>query len=324
MATDKTRFSRCISPDLFWDIWCIVSLVGIWPRYIEPNLLDTTRLTLNINGLPPSLKGLKLVHLSDLHFHPRMPAAFLKRLQDKVKALKPDLIVFTGDFICHSKLLDKDILRKFLNGFSAPFGCYAVLGNHDYESPVSVNSAGEYDLVDVPTSSISRGFLRLFSGVKLTKKTTERAKKIGVHRDLVNLIKETPFALLENESRTIAIKGSSLNICGLGEYTLGKSHPEKAFATYDKKFPGIILTHNPDSIPLLKGYPGDIVLCGHTHGGQVYLPWIWKKLTLMENSEYLKGLFRSQDKWIYISRGLGSVMPFRWFSRPEIIIITLE
>jgi predicted MPP superfamily phosphohydrolase len=220
--------------------------------------------------------------------------------------------------------VDQDQLKKFLNGFSATYGCYAVLGNHDYESPVSINSKGDYDIVTPPVSSISRGIVRLFSEVKLTKKTTEQVKMIGYHQALMKLLKETPFNILDNETQTIAIKGTYLNICGLGEYTLGKSLPKKAFRTYDKNFPGIILTHNPDSIPLLKGYPGDIVLCGHTHGGQVYLPWIWKKLTIMENREYLKGLVRTQNKWVYISRGLGSVMPFRWFSRPEITLITLE
>jgi predicted MPP superfamily phosphohydrolase len=259
-----------------------------------------------------------------LHFHPFVPDFFVRNLIAKVKALNPDLIVFTGDFICQSTLLKKNKLKDLLCSFSAPLGCFAVLGNHDYQHPVSINSEGEYDIMQHSSSAISKGFIRLFSTVKLAKRTTERARAVEGHQELIDLIRETPFALLDNESKKVAVKGSYLNICGLGEYTLAKCLPSKAFEEYDANFPGIILTHNPDSIPLLKNFPGDIIVCGHTHGGQINLPWIWKKLTLLENMQYKKGLFRQQDKWIYVSRGLGSVLSFRWFAPPEIVSITLE
>jgi predicted MPP superfamily phosphohydrolase len=94
MLTDKTHFSKIIYLDLFWDIWCIASVVGIWPRFIEPNLLDTARLALPIHNLPVELKGFKIVHLSDLHYHIGISPSFLNRLQNKIKALQPDLIFF--------------------------------------------------------------------------------------------------------------------------------------------------------------------------------------------------------------------------------------
>lgn len=324
MTVDKTKVSKHLFFELIWDIGCAVSLIGIWPRFIEPYLLDTTTLPLKIRQCPISLKGLKIVQLSDLHFHPAVPDFFLRKLSDKVKVLNPDLIVFTGDFICQSDLLKKSRLKDFLCSFSAPFGCYAVLGNHDYQQPVSINSKGEYDLIQSESSTISKGFFRLFSNIELAKRTTDRAKRVGKHQELVDLIRETPFILLDNESKRIAIKDTYLNICGLGEYTLAQCLPLKAFKEYDVNFPGLILTHNPDSIPLLKDFPGDIIVCGHTHGGQINLPWIWKKLTLLENKRYKKGLFFDGKKLIYVSRGLGSVLPFRWFARPEIVLITLE
>ena len=55
---------------LLWDVACAVSIVGIWPRFIEPNLLRVTRLTLPIRNLPSTLLGLRVVHFSDLHFGP--------------------------------------------------------------------------------------------------------------------------------------------------------------------------------------------------------------------------------------------------------------
>jgi hypothetical protein len=75
----------------------------------------------------------------------------------------------------------------------------------------------------------------------------------------------------------------------------------------------------------MTSYPNSLVLCGHTHGGQVNLPWMWKKFTLMENIQYKQGLHAlGNGRLAYISRGVGSVLTFRWFAPPEIVCITLR
>lgn len=310
--------------DFLWNLWCVISIVGIWPRFIEPNLLLTTPLTLPIQKLPADLEGLKILQFSDLHISPSTTDFFIQSLIRKIKSLKPDLIVFTGDFLCYSKFGDKEKLRYLLTALSAPYGCYAVLGNHDYAKTISINSEGEYDIQENTSSLISKGFARLTAKTVLKKRTTERAKAVEPHAELISLIQETPFLLLNNETHFVSIKDSGLNISGLGEYTLGRCQPELAFRNYDYNYPGITLLHNPDAFPLLNAYPSDIVLSGHTHGGQVNLPWLWKKFTLLENMKYKKGLFHVGNKWLYVSRGVGSVMPFRWFAPPEIVTITLE
>src|SRR5690606_22728131 len=128
-------------------------------------------------------KSLKIVQFSDLHFSKNLSDAFLRRLTSKILKQSPDIIVFTGDFLCYSKLTNEDRLKKFLNSLSAPFGCYAVLGNHDYESFVSVNEEGEYDVIENSTSTLIKGFKRLFSNVTLTKNMTERAKNVDFHEN---------------------------------------------------------------------------------------------------------------------------------------------
>lgn len=310
--------------DFLWNAWCIVSIVGIWPRFIEPNWLRLTPLTLEIPNLPKELNNLKIVQFSDLHVNPAMPNFFIEKLIKKINDEKADLILFTGDFLCYSQFGDKEKLRYLLNSLSAPFGCFAVLGNHDYQETVSINEFGEYDIQEAPQSLISKGFSRIFSTTTLKKKTTERAKSVPPHQELLELIQETPFTLLNNQTQKISLKNSFLNITGLGEYTLGKCLPEEAFKNYDLNYPGIVLLHNPDAFPMLQNYPGNLVLCGHTHGGQINLPWLWKKFTLLENMEFKKGLLYRYNKWLYISRGVGSVMPFRWFAPPEIVTITLR
>lgn len=307
-----------------WDIWCIASIIGIWPRFIEPRLLRTTRLTLPISDLPSALQGLKILHFSDLHWHAQFSSRFQKKIIREINALEPDLILFTGDFLCRSKLENAEGLRVILESLKAPVGCFAVLGNHDYEQFVTINQEGDYD-VDASSSDtmIVKGFRRLLRSVPLTKKVTERAQRLGCHEELVKLLEQTSFQLLNNTTKLVACNGHWINICGLGEYTLAKWRPDEAFKNYNAKYPGIILCHNPDTLKGLKSYPGDLILSGHTHGGQINLPWLWKRFTLIEHPEFKRGLKRLGKKWAYINRGISGVMKFRWFASPELTLITL-
>ena len=323
MPTKQTTQSRFSVINLLWDAWCLLSVVGIWPRFIEPYLLCTSKLQVSIPSLPQSLDGLKIVQLTDLHLYEGISEKFLRKISKNIQDIKPDIIVFTGDFICYSRLDTPSILKDFLNSLHAPYGCYAILGNHDYEQFVSVNAKGDYDIIR-PTSSLGMGFARFFHTLNLTKKTTSEAAGLKPNKQLVELLKDTPFKLLNNSTSTIHIKDAGLNITGLGEYMLKKMEPEIAFQGYDQRYPGLILLHNPDGAPLLQNYPGDIILSGHTHGGQINLPWMWKKFTLMEHMQYKKGLHHLGQKHLYVNRGVGSVIPFRWFSPPELLILELK
>ena len=310
--------------DYIWDFSCIISGIGIWPRFIEPKIISTTKISLPIKDLPSELESLKILQFSDFHFQYRTKQSFINRLIKKIDKLKPDLIVFTGDLLCYSKLQDSVRLKKFLNSLGAPYGCYAILGNHDYEKCVEINKFGEYDTFEKRPSFFVEGFRRLFLPKPILGKVTERAKKIKENTQLVSLFKETPFKLLHNETTMVKIKNSAINICGMGEYILGRFLPGDAYKNYDEKFPGLVLAHNPDCVPLLSPYPGQVVLCGHTHGGQINFPFVWNRITLIENTEFKRGLKRKGNKWIYINRGIGSSVPFRLFSPPELLILTLE
>lgn len=307
-----------------WDLFCLASIIGIWPRFIEPNLILENTISLTLPQLPKELDGLKILQFSDLHLRPDLSDAFLARLTRKILKHQPDIIVFTGDWLCYSHLDDPQRLKLFLNTLHAPFGCYSIFGNHDYAACVSINPNGDYDVLDGTPSSLSVGFKRLFSSIRLTKKITQKAADVPVHEKLIHLLQETPFQNLHNENRLLSIRGAHLNLVGVGEYILGRFHPEKAFKGYDERFPGIILSHNPDTAPALENYPGEIILSGHTHGGQLNLPWLWKKFTLMENMAYKQGLFKLKNKWLYVNRGIGSIMPFRWFAPPELLIVKLK
>jgi predicted MPP superfamily phosphohydrolase len=319
--------------EFLWDLWCCVSVVGIWPRFIEPNLLDTKNLTLSLTTLPTSLDGLRIFYFSDLHMNRQLSNRLLNKVIHQAKTFKPDLIIFGGDFLCFSQMDERERLSRFLRAFDAPGGCYAILGNHDYDSFVSINTSGDYDVISSNSSSLKRALGRLFLSPIVTGVVTTKAQKVGLNEELIAFLRDTPFNLLHNENREISIRGSSLNLCGLGEYMLGQCKPETAFKQNNPLAPTLILAHNPDSISKLRSYPGEVILSGHTHGGQVNLPWLWRKFTLMENIQLKKGLVNLpsstavswlSEKWIYVTRGVGSVLPFRWFAKPEVVLLTLR
>lgn len=310
--------------NIVWDVTWVVSLVGIWPRYVEPNLLSTTKIRIPIRGLPQDLRGLRIVHLSDLHLSPDMPDRFLEKIICTSRDLKPDLILFTGDFLCYGRLDEPDRLVRFLNRFSARFGCFAVLGNHDYESYVGVNPEGDYDTLQAGSGDVAKAFRRILTRQTVTGKFSQRLQSCDLHSGLVEVFKQTPFVLLENACQKLAIGHSFINICGLGEYSARRCLPELAFQHYDARYPGIVLAHNPDTLPHLSGYPGELVLCGHIHGGQINLPWIVDRFAVVEHPEFRKGLIRSGGRTMYVSRGLGGVLRLRWRARPELVAITLE
>ena len=301
---------------LAWDGFCLLSLAGIWPRYIEPKLLHVKHLNLKA----PVKHPVKIAAFSDLHWSEKSSKILTKKIIANIKAFKPDIIVLLGDLICEGDLIDGDGLTQFLNELKAPQGSYVILGNHDYHEPLGINDEGEYDLAIDKGNFVKEALKRIFFTRHIKGKAHERVKKIPPNKALVDLLKQTPFKLLHNESVELA----QINLIGLGEYMADRALPEEAFKNYNKDLPGLILVHNPDMVPKLNSYPGHIILCGHTHGGEINLPWIWKRLTIMEHPRFKKGLVQEGDKWVYVTRGVGSAVPFRLNAPPELCLIKVS
>lgn len=311
---------------LIIDFLSIVSVIGIWPRFIEPQMVTINEIEWNLKPEQAHLNNLTLVQISDLHFHKGVSQKFLDKVIRRICRRRPDLIFFTGDFICYSQLEEEERLKKFLQRLEAPLGNYCIFGNHDYNQYVSRNKEGMYDLIPPPNpiEGVIKGLQIAFSSAKTRYSVSEAACSIKLHEPLCRLLNETPFKLLENATVTLPI---GLNISGLGDMALGRCRPETAFAGYNHAYPGIVLSHNPDSFPLLLDYPGDWILAGHTHGEQIHFPWpkwlnlISQKLARLENPGYTRGLFSLGEKKLYVNRGLGCHKPFRFCSPPEITVI---
>lgn len=305
------------SSNILWDAFCFASVFGIWPRFIEPKLLATSSFDI---ALPKLKQSLKVVQLSDLHFNDMINQNFLNKLVRQVAILAPDLIVITGDFLCMGQMADAKRLKDFLLSLKAPLGIFAVLGNHDYSAGLNINSDGYYDTIKSVSAPALSGFKRLWAVPEVKGVATAAARAVSANPELMQVLEESSVTLLDN--RTVQIGG--LNLVGLGDLMADAVHPEKAFSKYDLKLPGVILAHNPDTVTRLKDFPGDLVLSGHTHGGQINLPWLWKRFTSMENRQFKSGMHQILDKSLYISRGLGGVIPFRFNTRPELVLITIK
>lgn len=143
---------------------------------------------------------------------------------------------------------------------------------------------------------------------------TERLKALGV-------------TLLDNKSTSISIRGSHINICGVGDPYSRRDKIEKAMKGVDTKKYTVLLSHSPRIRDRLQHYNPDLILCGHTHGGQVRLPFIGALIAPGEGvfPKFDKGLFKLENGSIlYIDSGVGtSELPIRLFNRSQISVIRI-
>jgi predicted MPP superfamily phosphohydrolase len=198
------------------------------------------------------------------------------------------LICLTGDFITQGyEALDG--YAEVLKPLVAHAPTFACLGNHD---------GGIWALRR--------------HGYSDTNRVREVLAKAGV-------------TLLHNNAKGVRIGGRDLTLVGLGDSWAGELQPMIAF---DPPPPTtaeatIVLSHNPDSKAELKPYPWDLLLCGHTHGGQVKLPFVGAPISSVRDRRFTEGLHRWEDRWIHVTRGVGSLWGIRFNCPPEVSLLTL-
>lgn len=138
---------------------------------------------------------------------------------------------------------------------------------------------------------------------------------------ITDILRAAGVTLLFNES--VALGG--LQFTGMGDLWAGRFDAPRALASRDPSIPGIVLSHNPDTVDLpgWTGYEG-WVLSGHTHGGQCKPPFLPPPVLPVKNKRYSAGAFDlSGRRQMYISRGVGHVMKVRFNVRPEVTVFDL-
>ena len=134
------------------------------------------------------------------------------------------------------------------------------------------------------------------------------------------------FKLLRNESAELKlIDDSSIHIIGIDDAMLGKPNFDLALAHVPKEQYKILLSHAPDLADQTVNYDVQLQLSGHSHGGQIKIPFVGALITPLFARKYREGFYNINKLKLYVNRGIGTTrMPFRFLSKPEIAIFTLK
>ncbi len=116
-----------------------------------------------------------------------------------------------------------------------------------------------------------------------------------------------------------------ISLLGIDEVYRGEPDLDAAFANVDRNLPCLGLSHHPDIVDTLDGRKLDLLVCGHTHGGQIRFPFFGSVIVPSKHeSRYASGFQRVEDVLLYVSRGIGAIPPLRILCRPEVATFTLR
>jgi predicted MPP superfamily phosphohydrolase len=274
--------------------------VALYSGEIERHWFEVTHTDAHLRGLPEAFDGLRVVQLSDIHMDSYTEPFFLRNIVEKTNDLRPNLVFLTGDFVS-----DGPNSLKFAEG--AAWQCanilkgiacraqYAVMGNHDV-------GVGEEEVTAALTAN-------------------------GI-------------TVLNNACLPIEREGSRIWLAGLDDPLLGDPRPDRAIPDSIRNIvhePIVLMCHAPDYADTLMtdgaARAVALMLSGHTHGGQIRLPFVGP-ITLPElGKKYVEGWFRfgagnqsrPEGMQLYVNRGIGAVgVPFRFDCPPEITVFTLR
>jgi predicted MPP superfamily phosphohydrolase len=242
-----------------------------WGGCVEPRMLSTTRLRVEIRGLAAPLR---LVHLSDLHCdtEPGLEA----RVADATRAERPDLVCLTGDYLNRSAALPR--FHELATALAAIAPCYAVRGNWE---------AG------------LRAREELFEGTGVIE--------------------------LAGEAARFEARGARIVLAGLPWFAGARA--EDALRDAPRDAPIVFLFHSPDLADDAAAHDAALQLSGHTHGGQVRLPWYGALVTLAATDKRFEmGRYEVGAMTLFVTRGVGTSgvgPPVRFLCPPEIAVLDL-
>ena len=255
------------------------------------------KIKLSFKNLPEAFKGMRMVHISDIHSGSFQDIRAVNKGIDLILKQQPDLIVFTGDLV-NDRATEMEPYQNSFGRLTAPLGVFSTLGNHDY---------GDY--VQWPTAQAKMDNL-------------EALKKVHANMG---------WRLLMNEHVVLDKKGEKIALLGIENWGAKARFPK--YGKMDLAYPGtenisfkILLSHDPShwDAQILPEYPGiDLMLSGHTHGMQFGLenPYFkWSPVQWMYKQ--WAGLYEQGAQKLYVNRGYGFIgYPGRVGILPEITVI---
>jgi uncharacterized protein len=254
--------------------------------YGETFRLQVKEYAFTSRDVPSAFDGTRIVLLTDVHRTWFFSQERVGRLVDRVGRLEPDLIVLGGDYVYRTTEYEASAFEE-LGRLHAPLGTFAVLGNHDY---------GEHD---------------------------SDGEDVG---PALRAVAATNVALLDNRAVWIEKAGQRIRLGGVGDYT--QDAPQFGPTINDTEAGDMVLlvSHNPDVSEGLPVGAVDLVLSGHTHGGQLTFFGLFAFHVPSDyGQKYRTGEISNGRTTVIVSNGVGTIFPpVRFFAPPQIVVITLK
>jgi len=241
--------------------------------------------------LPIEHDGLRIVHLTDIHLSLFTPIEEVQRVVDLANLLDPDVVALTGDYVTFSPTYIWPAAQA-LGRLRARLGVFAVLGNHDFRAGA-----------DEVTRALRACHIRV--------------------------LRNSHCALSPNHPMDHTTKArrtdKTLWLVGVDDPWMASADLAHALRSIPLRDPKILLCHNPEAIGQASQHGIDLMLSGHTHGGQVRLPILRSLYRSIPGERFVDGWNRLGETQIYVSRGIGKVVvPVRVACPPEITCLCLR
>ena len=281
-----------------WALGAAVSLAAY--GFVEPYLVRLTRKKVTIrHGAPP----VTVLHISDTHMAAgdRHLERFLEDLPGRI-GFVPDIVAATGDLIEEDEAIDHIV--RLLAGIEARIGRFFVYGSHDY------------------FTATGPSYLKYFTGGAVKHEPVRRDES-----RMTEALEAKGWVNVMNRTEVVATStDSTIRVAGVNDPWL-RWHETEHIERSERDDLAIALVHSPDVVSewALNGF--DLILAGHTHGGQVRIPGLGAVVTNSSLPAALaSGLTRIGPTWLHVSPGLGTghYTPIRFNCRPEATLLYLE
>jgi predicted MPP superfamily phosphohydrolase len=256
---------------------------------VEPTWLELNQHRVCLADLPGEFDGLRIAQLSDLHCSKSVTPTYVGEAVELALAQRPDVVALTGDFI-HKGFKHIGRMAEALGRLRAPHGVFAVLGNHDY----SVRNA---------------------LGLR---------RHPHLHRAVADALTDRGIRVLRNETVQLTRGAARLHLTGVEDLWSRECDLARAFAGLCNTLPRVVLAHNPCTIEALDRHRCDLMLSGHTHGGQINLPGLGRVTLGRKGRRYAAGMYQVGHAQLYVNKGVGFGFRVRYGVRPEVAVLTLS
>jgi hypothetical protein len=254
----------------------------------EPYALSLERIEITLPRLPRQFDGFRIAQLSDIHFEEFVSAQHVVNAVAAANNLAPDLILLTGDFVSEP-FRSRHRHRAAEKAWPCAQTLRALRAPHGVIA--ILGNHDHYTDPDLVAAALTQNGIELF----------------------------------RNDARAVETQGARLWIAGLDDALVGRADPERALRQVPQNETVIVAAHEPDFADVMKNYPVDFQVSGHSHGGQVRLPLIGAPILPEMSTKYPMGCYRIERLQLYTNRGLGVIgVPFRFRCPPELTLFTLR